>query len=88
MTIEFISVTLAIGDTYGDDDEVENVDVVVYEEVVEKMTLALSQPDQLLHWCACVHDIGHFQRSDGSWRFACDNVPIKSILITILHFDI
>ena len=46
---DFTDVTLAIGDTYGDDDEVENVDVVVYEEVVEKMTLALSQPDQLLH---------------------------------------
>ena len=45
----FTDVTLAIGDTYGDDDEVENVDVVVNEKVVEKMTTALSQPDQLLH---------------------------------------
>ena len=46
---DFTDVILVIGDTYGDDDEVENVDVVVNEKVVEKMTTALSQPDQLLH---------------------------------------
>ena len=46
---DFTDVTLAIGNTHGDDDEVENVDVVVNEKVVGKMTAALSQPDQLLH---------------------------------------
>ena len=37
--------TLAIGDTYGDNDEAENVNVVVYKEVVEKMTSAVSQSE-------------------------------------------